>query len=142
MQWNIPTPESWSIVAKAIASRLKDGDILMLLGPLGAGKTTFVQALAEELGAKKTPKSPTFSMLRTYAINKRGLKRLLHMDAYRIDNEADLLPLDLDEELYIPGTILVIEWPEQIPQWLKARKAHQLTISIAKEGRKVVYRDA
>lgn len=134
--WFIPTPSDWNIVAREIAARLKDGDILTLAGPLGAGKTTFVQALSRVLGAEKSPKSPTFSMLRTYPISANGLSRMLHVDAYRIENEIDLIPLDLDDELCIPGTILVIEWPENIPGWLETRPHHALTIEIDGEGRR------
>ncbi len=135
--WNISSVEGWSRIAKHIASKLRDGDVLAIEGPLGAGKTTFVQALAQELGASRTPKSPTFSMLRTYAVNQKSIKRLLHVDAYRIENEIDLLPLDLDEELHIPGTILAMEWPERVPKWLANRRICRLTIEMRKYGRKV-----
>jgi tRNA threonylcarbamoyladenosine biosynthesis protein TsaE len=135
--WSVPSPEAWAGIACEIAPTLSAGGILALQGPLGAGKTTFVQALAAELGSARNPKSPTFTMLRTYAINRNGLSRLLHLDAYRIEDEKDLLPLDLDEELSEPGTILVIEWPEKIPHWLAARPHRLLTISIEGEGRKV-----
>jgi len=97
--WIIPNAKAWHVVARDIAKTLREGSILALQGPLGAGKTTFVQALAVALGAERVPKSPTFTLLRTYAINHRGLTRLLHLDAYRIDREADLLPLDIDEEV-------------------------------------------
>lgn len=137
MKWTVPNSESWHKVAKAVAARLRDGDILAVQGVLGAGKTTFVQVLAKELGAKLMPKSPSFSMLRSYAIDHKGLRRFLHVDAYRIDNEVDLLPLDLDEELLIPGTVLAIEWPENVPKWLSNHKVHKLTIEIRKYGRKV-----
>lgn len=139
MIWNIKAPDQWKRVASHIAAKLRDGDILAIQGPLGAGKTTFVQALAHALGAKRAPKSPTFSMLRTYAVNRNGLTRLLHVDAYRIENEADLLPLDLDEELLIPGTVLAIEWPKNIPRWLSGRSVHRLNIEMRKEGRKAQY---
>jgi tRNA threonylcarbamoyladenosine biosynthesis protein TsaE len=134
--WIVPDPITWPAVAEDVAARLRDGSILALSGPLGAGKTTFVQALARALGAERVPKSPTFTLLRTYAINDRGLTRLLHLDAYRVDREADLMPLDIDEEISVPGTILVIEWPEKMKGWL-AKYPHQtLTIKIKGEGRK------
>lgn len=136
MTWTIPTAEDWPSVARDIASRLHDGDILTLSGPLGAGKTTFVQALASALGAERVPKSPTFSMLRTYPVSSaNGLRRLLHVDAYRIEHEADMIPLDLDEELLIPGTVLIIEWPENIPEWLALHPHRRLQIDIKEEGR-------
>jgi len=133
--WKVPTEQSWQSVAQDIAPRLSAGMILALQGPLGAGKTTFVQALAETLGAKRTPKSPTFSMLRTYAVTHGVVTRMLHVDAYRIDDEADLVALDLDAELSDGDAILVLEWPEQVSRWLSKRKHLTLTIEIAKEGR-------
>jgi tRNA threonylcarbamoyladenosine biosynthesis protein TsaE len=136
MPWIIPTPEDWNSVAREIAGELRDGDILTLSGPLGAGKTTFVQALASALGSESTPKSPTFSMLRTYRISAKGLSRMMHVDAYRIENEADMIPLDLDEELLIPGTILVLEWPEHVAQWLSIRSHRNLVIEVDGEGRR------
>ncbi|MCR4279030.1 MAG: tRNA (adenosine(37)-N6)-threonylcarbamoyltransferase complex ATPase subunit type 1 TsaE [bacterium] len=123
--------EAWSLVAKDLIRELKAGDIITLQGPLGAGKTTFVQALAKELGVKKTPQSPTFSLVRSYAIPRRtDLKRIVHIDAYRIDDERDLLALDLDAELLEPGTIMVIEWPEKIPMWIHARAKQIIHLQI------------
>jgi tRNA threonylcarbamoyladenosine biosynthesis protein TsaE len=138
MKWTLSTIEEWNPIAREIVANFHDGDILTLSGPLGAGKTTFVQALAVALGAEKIPKSPTFSMLRTYPISANGLSRMIHVDAYRIENEIDILPLDLDEELSIPGTILVLEWPEQIPKWLSLRPHKRIEISLEGEQRIVM----
>src|SRR5512133_2357736 len=139
MPWTLSTLEDWNPIAREIAASLRDGDILTLSGPLGAGKTTFVQALAMALGSERIPKSPTFSMLRTYPINANGLSRMLHVDAYRIENEADLISLDLDEELMIPGTVLLLEWPEQIPQWLSLRPHKKILIQLEGDHRIVTY---
>jgi tRNA threonylcarbamoyladenosine biosynthesis protein TsaE len=135
VRWSIADERGWSIVADEIANQLAPGAILTLQGPLGAGKTTFVQALAAALGSKKVPKSPTFSMLRTYAVHHGDVRRLLHVDAYRIDDEADLIALDLDAELSDGDAILVLEWPEQIPGWLKKRPHFALKISLKEPGR-------
>ncbi len=121
----------WDFIAHDIASRLEAGDVITLQGPLGAGKTTFVQSLARALGIKKTPQSPTFSLMRTYVVPKHPrFKRLVHMDAYRIDDESDLLALDLDSELHEPGTLLVIEWPEKIPTFLKGKSVTTLKVRL------------
>ncbi len=109
----------WDILAKRITLALKPGMILALSGPLGAGKTTFVQALAKALGAKQTPRSPTFSLVRTYRVSRGEIRRLVHADAYRIEHSRDLLALNLNEELAEPGTVLALEWPEQVNTWLK-----------------------
>jgi len=136
-EYTVPVVADWRIVARDIAATLKPKDILALQGPLGAGKTTFVQALAAAMGAQKTPKSPTFSMLRTYAVKQGTIRRLLHVDAYRIEYERDLVPLDLDEELAEGDAILVLEWPENVQKWLKGRAVKTLRISIKGECREV-----
>ena len=125
----------WPSVARDIATKLRPGSVLALQGPLGAGKTTFVQALASVLGATRVPKSPTFSMLRTYRVHRGPIRRLLHVDAYRIEHERDLAPLDLDVELSEPGTALVLEWPENVKKWLARRPHATLVIRIQKDGR-------
>jgi tRNA threonylcarbamoyladenosine biosynthesis protein TsaE len=135
--WNIQFVEEWSDLAREVAGRLRPGDVLTLQGPLGAGKTTFVQALATVMGAQKTPKSPTFSMLRSYAVMQGKIRRLLHVDAYRIHHEHDLVPLDLDEELAMGDAVLVLEWPENIPKWLRGRKGMALRLSLKGELRHV-----
>lgn len=126
--YSIPKVESWARVARDIMKHLTPGSIVALSGPLGAGKTTFVQALAREFGIQRLPQSPTFALMRTYPIPARtrhavSLRRLIHVDAYRIEQEADFLVLDLDEELADGGSVLVIEWPEHVPGWLKKRPA-------------------
>lgn len=129
-RFKIPSEKDWGELANFVASRLKAGDIMAVKGRLGAGKTTFVQALAKELGIKKTIQSPTFALMRSYKIFKRGrLKRLLHVDAFRIRDERDLLPLNLDEELSDKKTALVLEWPEKIKKWIERKKSIQVVIA-------------
>lgn len=118
MNFIVANVEDWAAVAKAVATELKPGMIVALSGPLGAGKTTFVQALAAALGTKQTPRSPTFSMVRAYQTTHPEIKQLVHVDAYRIEHESDLLPLGLDELLAETGTVIAIEWPEQAAGWL------------------------
>lgn len=124
--------EDWVEVALRVRSLLAPRVVLTLSGPLGAGKTTFVQMLATELGIKTTPQSPTFSLLRTYKLPKKinDISRMIHVDAYRIEDEADLLPLDLEAELADGKSVLVIEWPEKIPRWIQ-RQRDVLSLSIA-----------
>ena len=83
--------DDWKTVARAVARELKPGTIIGLSGPLGAGKTTFVQYLANELGAESRPKSPTFTLMRTHRLleNNMMITRLVHVDAYRIEREED-----------------------------------------------------
>ncbi len=94
--------------------------VIGLSGELGAGKTTFVQALAQELGVKDTVQSPTFTILKLYKTNHPKFKQLIHMDAYRIDSLLELEPLHFRDLLNSPETLFCIEWPEKIAKALPA----------------------
>lgn len=106
--------EDWDRLAAQLVPRLKSGTILALSGPLGAGKTALVQALARALRAKDRPRSPTFSLVRSYSVAADPIKTLVHVDAYRIDDEKDAIALGLDELLLEPGTVLAVEWAEKL----------------------------
>jgi len=91
---------------KQIGALLTAGDVVVLSGPLGAGKTTFVQGLAEELDVQGTVTSPTFVVSRVHKSKSTGLA-LVHVDAYRLTSQSDLVELDLDAT---ENTVFLIEW--------------------------------
>ena len=128
--------EDWKKVAQEIAAQIRSGTIIALSGPLGAGKTTLVQALAKELGCRSVPKSPTFSLVRTYKLHKRTGDpagrpyRLIHVDAYRIEDEKDVPPLGLEELVAEPGTVMAIEWPDNVRVWLNQQENPILHVTI------------
>ena len=128
-RFRVPTEKDWGELVEYVAEQIKPGDILALSGELGAGKPTFVQSLARELGVKKNTPSPTFALMRAYAVRHPSIKRLIHVDAYRIENERDFVALDLDEEIADGISAVVIEWPENIKKWL-GRQASVLDLSI------------
>ncbi|MCA9389296.1 MAG: tRNA (adenosine(37)-N6)-threonylcarbamoyltransferase complex ATPase subunit type 1 TsaE [Candidatus Magasanikbacteria bacterium] len=133
--FTITTLSDWETLAKDIAKILVPGQIFALQGDLGAGKTTFVQALAAAMGSKSAPKSPTFSLMRTYSVKTTsGIKRLIHVDAYRIESDEDFRVLDLDEELAGGDAILALEWPERVEGWIKKHEKQVLMFSIVQEG--------
>lgn len=135
--------EDWQLVADALAKIIKPGSIVSLSGPLGAGKTTLVQYLARTLGAPKRAISPTFALMRIYRIQSshhrivppslgratRDVRRMVHVDAYRLEDEKDMVVLDLDVELMEPGTVVLIEWPENIKKWLLKKHPFEVQIS-------------
>lgn len=133
MQFEIPDIAAWDRMVERLVVALKPGSILTLSGPLGAGKTTLVQALVAKLGAKKQVQSPTFALMRSYAIKQQssGINRIVHVDAYRIEDEKELVVLDLDEELADGKSLLVLEWPEKIPTWIAARASRHIALSIS-----------
>jgi tRNA threonylcarbamoyladenosine biosynthesis protein TsaE len=96
--------------ARALAAELGPGDVVLLIGDLGAGKTTLVQRLARELGVSDEVVSPTFTIMRHLAM-PGGV--LLHLDAYRLGSGAELEELGLFE-LLDEGAIAVIEWGDVV----------------------------
>ncbi len=101
-------PDETRAIAAALAPALVVGDVLVLTGDLGAGKTCFTQGLGAGLGVDEPITSPTFTLANRY----RGRLTLHHLDAYRLDGEADAGDLDLDE-LFDTG-LTVIEWGDRI----------------------------
>lgn len=110
-----------------IAGLLKAGDLVLLSGPLGAGKTTLVQGIGEGLGVRGPITSPTFVIARVHPSTTGG-PDLVHADAYRLASPAEVDDLDLDTSL---GTsVTVIEWGGGIAEGL-AEDRLEVTISIA-----------
>lgn len=91
---------------KQIGALLVAGDVVALSGPLGAGKTTFVQGLATQLEVQGVVTSPTFVVSCIHKPTSSGLA-LVHVDAYRLSSQSDLLDLDLDAT---KNAVFVIEW--------------------------------
>lgn len=99
----------------ALAGLARPGDVVLLSGDLGAGKTTLVQGFARGLGITEPVVSPTFILVRTY----RGRLTLVHADAYRMDNLREVTDLDLPE-LLDDGGVAVVEWGDVIAPVLPA----------------------
>jgi tRNA threonylcarbamoyladenosine biosynthesis protein TsaE len=97
-------------LGKMIAGQLRGGEIILLSGSLGAGKTVLAKGIAQGLGINKNDVvSPTFVLLRIYS----GKHLLQHFDFYRIKTPQDLLVLGLPEYLY-SDAVTIIEWPERL----------------------------
>jgi tRNA threonylcarbamoyladenosine biosynthesis protein TsaE len=103
--------EELDVQAQKVARELRGGDVLALSGDLGAGKTTFVQALARALGISGTIQSPTFVLERQYAIPS-GLV-LHHFDWYRLESVEAVSALGLEELFDDVQAVVLIEWPER-----------------------------
>lgn len=92
-----------------------NAQVFALEGDLGAGKTALTKAIARVLHIETEVTSPTFVIMKTYAIHTHPfLKHLVHIDAYRIDNENEMHILGFEELLRDPARLVVIEWPERI----------------------------
>lgn len=105
--------------AKDFAKKLKGGEIIGLVGELGSGKTVFVKGLAKGLGIKEYVTSPTFIKMRTLLLPPgRKIKKLVHIDAYRIENVDEVIDLGLENYLDKRDTIIVIEWADKLKKIL------------------------
>jgi len=98
-----------------LTATLKGGDVLGLVGPLGAGKTTITQIIALALGVKQRPRSPSYTVLQPYSLPKeiRGIKTLVHVDAYRV-NGTELMDAGLSDYLTDPHSLIVVEWADRV----------------------------
>jgi tRNA threonylcarbamoyladenosine biosynthesis protein TsaE len=118
------TPEALQALAERLGGALRVGDALALVGPLGAGKTTFVQGLARGAGVApdRHVASPTFALVNEHP----GRVRLVHADLYRIERRAELAELGLDDAF--DRAAVAIEWLDRFPD---AMPADRLEIKIA-----------
>lgn len=120
-------------LGKKIGSRLKPGDILALSGPLGAGKTTLIQGIAEGLGVKDYVTSPTFILINEYP----GPVPLYHIDLYRLEEAAEIEELGLAEYFEKPG-VVVIEWAERLGDLLP-ENAQLVKIEVLGENKRRIW---
>ena len=106
----LPDELALASLARRIAEALPTGALLVLTGPLGAGKTTFVMGLAQALGSNATVTSPTYALVHEYPTPQGTL---VHVDAYRLPDAAALVALGLDE-LRERARLTVVEWGETL----------------------------
>ena len=107
MRVHLESLEQMRTFAAALAEHLRAGDLLILTGNLGAGKTTFTQSLGKALDVAGRITSPTFVIAREH-LSRTGGPALVHVDAYRLADGEELEDLDLDSEL--DESITVVEW--------------------------------
>ncbi len=116
MKHTTKSPDATFELAAEFANKLKAGDILALVGELGAGKTRFVQGLAYGLGVPDSAyvRSPSFILMNEY---KGGRLPLYHFDFYRLTDPAELSDMELDEYFFGNG-VTVVEWADRFPKSL------------------------
>lgn len=103
--------------AGEIVKNLQSGEVLLLSGPLGAGKTTFVQALARALGVPDKVNSPSYTIVGEYEVpHHQIIKKLIHVDLYRLEQNVaeDPAVKDVLERIHELGRLTVIEWAERL----------------------------
>lgn len=129
------SPSETKQIAAAIAAKVantrpkKTGALIITLnGDLGAGKTTFTQGFAKELGISRNITSPTFVIMKRHIVKKGAYSNLYHIDAYRMKTLTDIIPLGFEDVLKEPSNIVLIEWAENIQgNVLRGARAISLT---------------
>ncbi|MGW1807973.1 tRNA (adenosine(37)-N6)-threonylcarbamoyltransferase complex ATPase subunit type 1 TsaE [Streptomyces sp. NPDC002078] len=106
----ITSPEQMRELGRRLAKLLRAGDLVMLSGELGAGKTTLTRGLGEGLGVRGAVTSPTFVIARVHPSLGDG-PPLVHVDAYRLGGGLDEME-DLDLDVNLPDSVIVVEWGE------------------------------
>ena len=127
-QVDVPTADEMRGLGRRLAADLRAGDLLVLSGPLGAGKTTLVQGIGEGLGVRGPVTSPTFVIARVHP-SVRGGPALVHADAYRLRGVAEIDDLDLDSDA--ASSVTAVEWGEGLAEGLSEDR---LEVSIELSG--------
>jgi tRNA threonylcarbamoyladenosine biosynthesis protein TsaE len=109
-----------------------EATVVALHGDLGAGKTAFVQEIGQVLGIQEVITSPTFTIMRQYDVDSERFDSLIHIDAYRLESEAELGPLKIVHLFAQPRTLICIEWAERLSSVLPIQTVH-LSLSINKD---------
>lgn len=120
MKLQIKSAEEMEQLGSKLAGLLKTGDLVLLAGPLGAGKTTLTRGIGKGLKAEGTIQSPTFVLARTHRIPNG---KLVHVDAYRLSSAVELDDLDIDFE----NSIVIVEWARD---YLDGYSENFLTVEI------------
>lgn len=129
------SPEQTRRLGMRLGALLLPGDTVCLQGNLGAGKTTFVQGMAQGWGSADPATSPTFVLVNEYQ-RPDGMS-LFHLDAYRIETAAEAEELDL--ETMLAEGVLVVEWPERIAGILPAERMWVELEYVSEEHRDLVF---
>ena len=126
----LPDAEATRELGRALAGVLRAGDLLVLTGDLGAGKTTLTQGLGEGLGVRGPVTSPTFVISRVHP-SLVGGPALVHVDAYRLGSALELDDLDLDTDL--ADAVVVVEWGAGLAESLSADRL-EVVLESAPDG--------
>jgi tRNA threonylcarbamoyladenosine biosynthesis protein TsaE len=126
----VETADDMRALGQRLAGLLRPGDLVVLSGPLGAGKTTLVQGIGQGLNVRGPVTSPTFVIARVHPPLGGG-PALVHADAYRLASPAEVDDLDLDAD--VSTSVTVVEWGEGLVEGLAADRL-EVTIAISRDG--------
>ena len=135
MEIKIQSLESIHEAAREFIAAMGDNTVFALYGKMGAGKTTFVKALCEELGVTDVITSPTFAIVNEYRSDETG-ELIYHFDFYRIKKLSEVSDMGYEDYFY-SGALCFIEWPELVEELLPGN-AVKVTIEELENGNRVI----
>ena len=135
MEIKIQSLESIHEAAREFIAAMGDNTVFALYGKMGAGKTTFVKALCEELGVSDVISSPTFAIVNEYRSDETG-ELIYHFDFYRIKKLSEVSDMGYEDYFY-SGALCFIEWPELVEELLPG-DAVKVTIEELEDGSRVI----
>ncbi len=124
------SPERTEALAAELAKLWKPGDVVLLSGELGAGKTTFVRGLLKSFGHVGTVRSPTFNLIQTYPTTPP----VMHADLYRLESAEGL-----GIEDYLDEFVCLIEWPDRLGTLIDVARCTKIFIQLSDGGRTILH---
>ncbi len=131
MEYQTKSEQELIDLGKTLAKDFKPGDIVLLYGDLGAGKTTMTKGMAEHFGITDVV-SPTFTLMQTYPE-----QNFVHIDTYRLEDKEQLVEIGVEDYLGNENYICVIEWPEKIEGLLKDKPARHASLQGVAGGKTI-----
>jgi len=131
------SPEATQRLGRLVGEALSAGARVALIGPLGAGKTCFIQGLAAGLGCREPVRSPSYTLVQEY----EGRHPFYHCDWYRLETEADVESTGF-EDLLRPDSVVAVEWADKGLEWLPAPKLEIEIEWLGESRRRIRLRDA
>lgn len=136
MELKIDSIDKIQIAAKEFIKQMGDNTVFAFRGEMGAGKTTFIKAICEELGVEDVINSPTFAIVNEYRSNSGEL--IYHFDFYRIKDESEAFDFGY-EDYFFSGSLCFIEWPERIESLLPHDVVNVAIEKDENESRKIIF---
>jgi tRNA threonylcarbamoyladenosine biosynthesis protein TsaE len=140
MEYIISEEEEWTESAGALLKRIGQRRKVTFTGEIGAGKTTFIQAICRELGIEEEVTSPSFALINEYPLPQplNGTHLVRHIDLYRLEQPQEAWEIGLDEYLH-DDQFCFIEWPQVLTPWLPAETEEVLLEVLPNSDRKIIF---
>lgn len=140
MEILITSEQETKDLATRIASELRGGDIVLLNGNLGAGKTTFTKYLLQALHTTQEVTSPTFGLMHIYTLAQpvQGITEVIHVDTYRMKDAQDAIDIGMEDYFAREDVLSIIEWPEKIVPIIQGHTIYTIDIEFTDDMKRKV----